>query len=525
MPGNAVALGPFSGGLHNSAGTGEAIDNKELFELINLEVDLDQSLANRPAIGIFNTAGLTSSDGIRVLGRYTPADGRNFIVAATASTVMLINAATGIQAVSQAMQTITVVQSVDRLYCAPYPGSGTTGGYFSVSAPGATPAWTAVATLPAGEAMVSYKDRLYVAAGINSIANTSRLYYSWALDGTQWNNVGGNSASGGFVDVDPGNGQKLVSMTVLNNDIILFKQHSSYRYSFTSIPSKADLFPISSTVGVPAPGCAVTYDNNNVYLMHDNNVYELYNYSFQSISKPIALSQTVDNSLYAQDIYGLTLYRDRLFVRYYANMYVYSLKTKTWAKWVSTRKFSRIVSVPSADIGLDTAYASTASSDNPGKLYYFRDDRVAGVGTIENFTCKVTTKTYDLDLPWAFKVLMYWGLSIATSGNTTGTVVVPNSGQNYTWGFMKANYTWGSAKAAGIPWSSVDKTLYSRVIPPALGKYAKKYLKYPKKLRFRQCSFSVTTDAIANTIGDASVRIYDITAFILQKETVVKETS
>lgn len=513
--GKPVTLGPFIGGLHNSSGTGEAIDDKELFSLVNLEVDLDGSLANRPAIGALGLSGITGNN-IRVIGYYAPSVGGKFIVCCT-STNILVYDTSGTLVFSQAFVGICCVQYKDAVYFPATPIAAGGGGYITYTG---TWAWTAVAGMPPGEAIVLYKERLWVASGITSTGvGASRLYFSAIGNGASW------TTATDFADVSPGNGQKLVSMTVLNNDIILFKEHSTFRFGYSSIVTKFDLSNISVTIGVPSPSCAVTYDSNNVYVLHDNNVYELFNYSYTKISKPVAIRQLIDNSLYATEIYGLSLYRDRLFVRYYGYMYVYSLVTKTWSQWTTSRKFSRIVTIPSADIGLDTAYATSASSSDPNQVYYFRDDRITGVGTVEAFTCSITTKTYDLDIPHVFKVLYWWGLNIATSGDTTAAAVVPNAGQNYTWNYMLANYTWAGANTAGIKWSNNDMVVVSQTVASTLGKFAKKFLKLAKKLRFRQIYFTVSAVAVSNSISDASVRIYDLTAIVKSKETVVKGTS
>lgn len=521
MPGGkSVSLGPFSGGLHNSSGTGEFIDDKELFALQNLEVDLDGSLANRPAINTLATpTGLTDATGLRVIGSYLPADGRNILVLAnTTGSVMLVDTASNTQIAVQTVTAIACVQYKDNLYICGTPVSGTTGGFFSIATAFAAPTWTAVAGMPQGEAMVLYKERLFIAAGIGSTGVvTSRIWWSSIAAGNTWDLVAG------FADVEPGNGQKIVTMTVLNQDIIIFKQHSTYRFGYSSSIAKFDLSKVSATIGAPGPNCAVTYDSNNVYVLHDNNVYELFNYNYTKIGKQIKLAQIINGSFYATDNYGLSLYRDRLFVRYYSNLYVYSLVTKTWSQWVTTKFFSRLVTIPSSDIGLDTAYAT--SSNAPGTLYYFRDDRVTGIGTAESFTCTVITKTYDLDIPHLYKVLFWWGLQIATSGTITATVTVPNAGANYTWDFWKATYTWATILASTVKWSNNDIVMTQNVITPTLGKYARKFLKLGKKMRFRQINFTVSADAQTNTVGDASVRIFDITILTGSKETVVKQTS
>jgi len=82
-----VKMGPFIGGMRNSSGLGENIADNEVYDLTNLEVDLDGSLVNRPAIGDltinWTTGGSVAPSPItnlRVIGRYIPNDGRTFIV-------------------------------------------------------------------------------------------------------------------------------------------------------------------------------------------------------------------------------------------------------------------------------------------------------------------------------------------------------------------------------------------------------------------------------------------------------------
>jgi hypothetical protein len=291
------------------------------------------------------------------------------------------------------------------------------------------------------------------------------------------------------------------------------------------LPSAAESSKINSSIGCPAPNCAITYSSNNIYVLHDNSVYELYNYNYTRISQNIAMKQVLDPDLYAADTYALTIFRERLFVRFFSNMYVYSLRTGMWSRWESERKFSRIITLPSDTVGLDTAFCSSASSADPGKLYFFRDDRVTGVGTDETYNCKIVTKTYDFDVPQSYKRMFWWGLTIATSGVTVVEANIPSSTQNYTWDYMEANYTWDTAEA-NLIWDNANAIEYPKTVLPTLGRYARKFLKLPKGSRFRQIHFEVDTVAVANTVGaDASVRIFDLTVYLLERQTVFRETS
>lgn len=520
--GPRLKLGPFTGGLHNSSGNGEYIDDAELFELVNLEVDTDGSLVNRPEIFDFAVTGVDMTNAT-LIGTYLPTDGRQFIVANCPVTgkVSLINASTGalVLATTLTVESFCCIQYANKLWVIPSNTSPNSGGFFDVPTP-STVTWTATASIPKGEAVTLYRERIWVSCGLGATTNTSRFFFSAVGDPTVWNGTD-------FIDVVPGNGQKLVSLVRLGNDLVLFKEHSTHRFTYTVDPRKAELTEVDSSVGVPALNCIVVYDNNTIYVLHDNSVYEMFQYTYTRISELISMTQVSDLSLYAKDQYGLTLHRDRLFVRYYKNLYVYALKVKRWSTWETTLKFSKVVVVPSSSVGLDSAFMHSATSAKAGKVFRFQDNRQVQNTTAGGFTARVTTKTYDFGVDQAYKVLFWWGQSLATSGNFTAELHVPNLANNITWDQAKALYgTWSVAQAAGIKWSTAAGIVISKIIAPTLGTYARKFIKLPKKVRFRQLFFTTTYDIISNGgIADASLRVYDLTVFIKQKEGVVRETS
>ena len=529
MPGQEVTLGPFVKGLHNSAGTGEYIANDELFDLVNLEVDTDGSLANRPAISSLVPSGLSGR--FKIIGTFYPSGGSKYLVLSYGSnfaTVGLYNIATNSIAVSRSIKSNVAVQYNNNIWIIPASdGTAATGGYYNSAA---TPAWTAVTTMPQGDDAVIYKDRLCITAGLLA-PNTSdsTLYRSCVLHPEAWFGdaipVGQSTNDAGNVPIEPGNGQRLISLLVMNNDLVLFKEHSTFRYVISSDPSKAELSKISSTIGTPYIKCAVSFDNNNIYLIHDNSIYELYNYTFTKLSMNLAMQQVVDADIFSDSNYGLSLFRNRLFIRYYSKFYTYSLLTGRWSRWVSTKKFGSVFVVPSSTT-LDTVYAHSISSSDPIELHYFQDDRVINVGLNESFNCSIVTKTYDFDMSWSFKVIFWWGMTIASSGATTATVQVPNASYNYTWaGLNTAMGSWGAANASHILWSNNPPVISTSTVPSEKGSYARKFLKFNKKLRFRQLFFTISTPALNNTVGDACVRIYDLSVFLHQKETVSARTT
>lgn len=516
-----VKLGPWSGGMRNSTGLGENISDNEVYELTNLEVDLDGSLVNRPAIQnlpLLQPDGVTpqtGTTGIRIWGRYLPNDGRVFLVVEFAGTVRLITASTGVlDAVTATVTVGAVIQYNNKLWVIPAPGAATQGGYFDATSPTIT--WTAVAAIPQGQSAVLYKERIFVGCGIQATTNTARVRFCAVGDPLIWN------GSDNF-DVSPGDGEKLVDMVAVANDIIILKEHSTWRFTYAKLPSQADLTNIDRRIGVPATNCAVVYNSNTVYVVHDNAVYELVNSIYKRISAPIAMNQVLDPTLNAADTYGLTLFRDRLFVRYYSNLYVYSLRVQRWSRWVTNRKFSKIVVIPTASLGLDTAYMHTATTADPGKVYLFRDDRVTSVGSSEDFDCTITTKVMNFDIPQGFKAISHGGLDVATSGNVQTTIKIPNSAENNTWDYEAAHFIWSDIGN----WDDQDQTIYTNTIAPGAGEYNVKFLRcIQQKFRFRTVYFVFTIVAEASTNGaDSSVKVVDMVVYLREAQQVPKETN
>lgn len=514
MPGSPVLLGPFTKGLHNSAGTGEFIDDAELFDIVNLEVDTDGSLANRPAIRGYPTSGLSGRT--KVMGIFIPASDRQYLVVSDrdGTYLNLVQINTGVVISSAAISAGAVVQYKNNLYVCPKPSSGSTGGYFNNANP---PVWTVAGGIPAADSAAIFNERMWAGAGINSTTDTSRLKFSAIGDFTSWN-------AADYFDINPGDGEKLTSIVVLNNDLVLFKEHSTWRAGYTSDVRKMQILNVSRTVGTPNARCAVMYDNNNIYLLHDNSVYELYNYTFTKLSSNIRMQPDADPDLYSDEIYGLTLFRNRLFVRYYKYLYVYSLLSGRWSRWDTNNKFSFLVTMPIASG--EQAYAHSSTTALAGNIFTFTEDRVMGVQTQEAFECSITTKTYDFDVSHAYKVLFWWGLDIATLGVTNGKVTLANASRNPIWyDWNSAGLTWQDLFDNNVPWSTANSISFDADIYANVGGYGKKILKLPKKIRFRQLFFTVTTQALPNTTADAAVRIYTITAFVNKKETVVRETT
>jgi hypothetical protein len=259
------------------------------------------------------------------------------------------------------------VQYADKVYMVPHPSSGS-GGKWDPSG-----GFTAVAAIPKGQACVIHKERLFVVPGTVSVTNTTRLTFSDAGNFDAW--TGSN-----FIDVGQGDGTKLIDVTVYQDNLLLFKDQTTYILAYDVRPTDAVVRKISQTIGVEGQYCVVNYENQ-VYVFHNGWVYEVVNYDFHRLNTkvPFALDTTTP-SAFAAESFCLGILGDRLVVRYYNKTYVYGLRTRTWTEWVSARSalhyFGPIVAT--RDPAGDKFYAGSAVTAFRSLIQLF-DTRTAAI--------------------------------------------------------------------------------------------------------------------------------------------------
>lgn len=142
----------------------------------------------------------------------------------------------------------------------------------------------------------------------------------------------------------------------------------------------------------------------------------------------------------------------------------------------------------------------------------------------EDMLCILVTKNYNFDIPGAFKVLFWWGIDAIFKTNVQGQVIP---------GVYNLSTTWGKIFTGGISWENLLSGTWrhpyesnSSVIsdvgtgPGPL----RKFVKFFKKLRFRQIQFRVTfqTDGSAST---APVQLFTLSTYMTEKQTVSKTVS
>lgn len=523
MPGQPLRLGPFIGGLNTSSDP-TAVADAELVDCVNLELDIDGSLVSRPPIQTTNDLSNVWTERIVLLGVAVFPSG-NWIVGSNANGTFVYNSGNWIQ-ISNTFQASSMVQYADVVYLLAKPNAVNCLAKWSpaVSFTLINPAnlSTMMGGDKGGGALTIFKERLFIVPGRNKQQNKSRLIFS------DPGNPEAYSTTTQFIDVKSGDGQVLMDLITYDDNLILFKNDSTYVLSYTSRPADAELLNINTTIGATRERCVVAYENS-LYVYHEGWVYEVTNYIFNRINTKVPFFyDSAAPGPRVEEVF-LCLFGDRLIARYYNRVYVYGLKTKTWSRWESANpelhNFGPLVGVPNNVVqAVNDEYYAGSSIQNNERVFVIKngfsstDEEKVG-STPVDIQCSITTKNYDLANSYQFKKLNWWGADVVTDNPVTGVANPVIYGFIPTWG-MLANQgkKWSDLLTWGTP--LVSASVSSSVSVSGSGTF-RRFLKFPKALRFRQINFQLFLSTNGATTN-GPVKIFSITIFAATKQVLTK---
>lgn len=509
MPGQPVKIGPFVGGMNTYSGPSTIADN-EAVELLNLDVDLDGSLLARP--GVAKSTAPQSGTIAHVLGTYRAVAGTVYIIVAFGTSLRAFNTSDSVwTTINSGLLYTACVQYNDFLWLVAKP-SGTTqnGGKWDPVG-----GYVTVANMPRGYSACIYKERMFVAASRNSDENSiNRVKFSNAGDPATW-------TSTDYFDVNAGDGDDITKIYVFDSSIVIFKSDSTYIFAYESAPTKGLTQKVSATIGANNTFSVVEFENN-LFVMHEANVYRISNWNWEHANIKIPFEYVNAYSTVDIDKSSLSILGNRIIARYYDKYYVLGLKTGAWSEWNFTTEGytpSEFVGNPNISplVGASNYYGVSYVSTN-AHFYYFVDGKF---DTDEEFTIRLITKSFDFGPSYAFKRLYWWGADIL--GNATTTFkVIPN--------VYSVPVKWG--QLIGIPMPNLGT--WGRPLDTVLDvtdsadssntNNYRTFLKLLKGLRFRQLQFilEATYQGLNST---AAYRIFSLTAMVDSKQTVSKKVS
>lgn len=494
-----IKIGPFTGGM-NTYSDPTAIADTEAVLLENFDVDLDGSLASRPPVTVWQTATIGTNG--KLLGVYRTAAGTDYLISSNDTATYATNIATGvITQITTTVKASACVQYDNKIWLVAPVGSIGPGGSWD----GIT--FTAVATMPKGNCCCIYKERMYIGDGSNG---GSTLYFSKAADpGAAW-------GAADFLFVNKGDGQSLTDIKSFNNVVVVFKENSTYIFAYDTAPTRGTVQSVSNTVGVQYTGCVVDYENS-MYVLTDDKVYQIQNWNFDQINVKLPFKYINSSpSTVGVNPLALSVLTDRLFVRYFDNVYVYNLKTRAWTTWAFSAANidpCRWVQDPVIDPGTGTpVFYAFSYRNNTGNLYKLQDGIFSG--PTESMQCTLITKTYNVEVPYTFKRLQWWGIDCLAKTPLNVYVSPVAYARPVTWNQIKT-----------VPWNTLGT--WNRLLDTSIDVSdnatlttignTRTFIKFIKSLRFRQVSFRVTSTVSGEAI-DSPLRIYSLMAVVANKQ-------
>lgn len=548
-----LKIGPYSGGI-NQYSDQSAIGDDELVDCVNFDIDLDGSLKSRPPWSL-----LYSESGTEVTGTVPPEShqlilgtfvygGVEFVIFNSnhegfyASWILYIGGPFDGEISKIADGTYSgAVRYVNDVYLCPGPEGGDeslgTGQKYDL----AGGVVTSIPNMPRGYASTIYKDRFWI-SGRRDIINNSRLFFSDLADFEVWPSVN-------FFDINVGDGDAVNELLVYQDNLMIFKDNATYVLSYDQGPAQAVLQVVNTEIGAMGAHCVAAYENS-IFILQYNIVYEMVNYDFTRVSVkipfeyddtvPLGDEATVDQSWkYA---FHLSLVGDRLVVRFYNRTYVYHLRLRAWTRWNSLDEninyMGPILQLDNTNTdekrGFESYVAGSALAKTPDadgfgvaggwkkylKIFIMEDlyeaDNIENGNITEtpvNIELLALTKTYDMGLSHRFKRLMHWGVDTITGSEITGTVYPFSIAYKVTWAQLHI-YRWHELNTWGYPLFEIPSVSQSQPVGAGL---ARRFIRFPKSLRFRLIQFKVEMTTTGNNV-DGPARLYSITAFISGKQ-------
>jgi hypothetical protein len=553
-----LKIGPYAGGI-NQYSDMSAIADDEMVDCSNFDIDLDGSLKSRPPWKLLFgnsttiTTGTLPPDSHQLMLGSFVFESVQFVIfnschtGAFAAWIYFIGGPNDgtISKIADGSYS-NAIRYANDVYLTPGPEGGSaslgTGQKYELD----TGLVTAIPNMPRGYAARVYKDRLWI-SGRRNITNNSRLFFSNLAVFTTW-------SGSDFFDINVGDGDAVHEIIVYQDNLIVFKDNATYVLSYDQGPAQAVLQQISTTIGVMGPRCVVAYENS-IFMLQYNEVYEMQNYDFTRISVKLPFEydhttpfegQTLTVDEWWKYAQSLSLVGDRLYARFFNRLYVYHLRLRAWTRYESNDEnihyIGPIARLDNTNTDLNRGYESYVACSALGKVtddlglggmgawkaylkIYIMEDRYEasirenGNIVVDNVDIglSMTTKTYDVGLSHRFKRLMHWGIDCITGRDVTGTIFPFSIAYKVTWAQLHL-YHWNELNTWGYPLFNIPSIIQAQ--PQGAG-LARRFIRFPKSLRFRLIQFQIQMITAGNTT-DGPARLYSLTAFIGAKQLVPK---
>lgn len=515
MPGEAIQIGPFTGGL-NTFSDPTAIADNEVAVCENFELDLDGSLKSRPPIVYRNiNMPLGASGNPNIVGYfYGPGNVPYLIASDSLSKTYYFNGSSWVL-ITNTFAATSMAQFDNKAWLlAPY-GSVAPGGYWDPVG-----GFVAQPEMPRGDTIVAHKFRLWVAGGRDALSNATTMYYSNRLDTTPfWPTL---SSTTNVIKVGAGDGQAIVRIAVYYNSLIIFRTNSIYSYQFLSDPGAGTISLLIPNIGLSDKKSLVAYENY-LYFIYDDRAYEFINNRAQQLNTKVPFLAGTRTGIDESQARAVSLFNNRIIFSYFNYMYVFGLRTRTWTVWKSTThgpigEFFAAITDDEFESAVTFSSAIVPSGGTRvAKTLHMTDTFNTDT---ENFVCTIQTKNYNYQSSSAYKRLFWWGVDAIFRGEVRAYAVPITYNQTILWSQL-SGYTW-SGLLANLWEQPATPTISVETVRDTAGVSAiRKFVKFMKALRFRQIHFTLEFDTDGSQ-STGPVRLFSLMTYVRSHQRVSK---
>ena len=504
MPGEAVQLGPFTGGLTTRVSDPSSLDEKDLVEADNFIYDIYGALVTRPPITTVTDAPSTTPDAgeweVVLSGFFsatTEPEVEPFIIITNWKGTWVkykdddwlkiadVKYWTAVQGSKGSEQVVWFTRG----HSTPGQGSTDEGGWWK---PGETTI-TQFSGIPGCNQVVWYKERLFfLNLGDNEDASLVRYSEIAPVDNDDF-------PSTNKLFINPNDGQSIRDAVVFLDNIFVFKYDSTYIITYDTGIDRVQIRPVSNTVGSKDIRQHLIYADT-LFVYHNRFVWRFTGSTFVPLSQKIIVS----NQDSPQEP-TLSQWSDTIILRFSDVAYVYNFYTESWTTWSSDEMFNYIVKYSELEDYTEITYYGGKRGDT--SLVKIRTvwpqtenpDVVLGPDNTEEFKARLQTKHYGFDTPNTFKRLFWWGVNAIIQSGAPGLRA----------GFFPIDEH--SDHSNDTNWDNLEVPN-----PPATGAHTQMF-KFIKSFRFRLASFYVELDCD----GAFPQTINNITAVLKSSQTIV----
>jgi len=513
----SAVLQNFTGGLNNYWDQSSIQDN-ELASLVNFEVTTNGSLASRPPIWVQEDGSdnpvytPVADEPMDIIGRYIRADGVRFLVVVTNTKTWIFNVEAKTWTQIATFKATDSTQFQNKVVLA--SATAGQGGYWEAGT------FVNTDTMPALGGIELFQNRFF-GFGIYGTNTSNTLYWSdittAGVEGESNSIWNWQDAQGFFyVDIGAGDGQWITAIDQGYNDIVIFRNKSTYRYSYGELPEEGQMQAMQQDIGAENRRCVAKFENAH-FVFSGAILYKYQNWLYYPLNaERIKMEKTEEFDVRFER--AVSFVGRKCIVWHGGKTYSYNLDTSTWAEWQTESHIGYFYEIPrqadddkeALNFGISGDADVTGTGLTDYALWRTRDRIVENTPQSESMVCSLRTKIYDFATPVEWKRLFFWAVDVAGAGEVEAVVypvAIPAQLPQATWDQISKDAeidtffkTWDELSFEGAPdidfgtWdtliapSSAVATILSL---PSTASITRAELKLNNSLRFRRIYFEL----------------------------------